>query len=83
MQLTEVIEHLAIATEAENKSPRTVQAYREKLSYLVRFLGDPHIETVTVHDLRRFMVAQYEKKHGKIKEGEGVEKSLGLRLSKN
>ena len=61
MQLTEVIEHLAIATEAENKSPRTVQAYREKLSYLVRFLGDPSIESVTAHDLRRFMVAQREK----------------------
>ena len=28
-------------------------------------------------------VTQYEKKYGKIKEAEGVDKSLGLRLSKN
>lgn len=61
MRLSEVIEHLAIATEAENKSPRTIQAYREKLSHLVRFLGDVPIEDVTAHDLRRFMVVQREK----------------------
>ena len=28
-------------------------------------------------------VSQYEKKYGKIKESEGVEKGLGVRLSKN
>lgn len=61
MQLSEVIEHLAIATLANGKSPKTVKAYREKLGHLLRFLGDPPIETVTVYDLRRFLVAQREK----------------------
>ena len=61
MRLSEAIEQLITATEAENKSPRTIQAYREKLSHLVRFLGDPPIETVAAHDLRLFMVAQRDR----------------------
>ena len=40
MRLSEAIEALAITTQAEGRSPRTVQSYREKLSYLLDFLGD-------------------------------------------
>jgi site-specific recombinase XerD len=61
MKLSEAIEQLAIATRAEGRSPRTIKAYREKLGHLVRFLGDPAIEAVTVDDLRRFLAAQRDK----------------------
>jgi site-specific recombinase XerD len=61
MRLSEAIDELAIATRAEGRSPRTVKAYREKLSHLTRFLGDPPIEAITVHDLRRFLAAQRDK----------------------
>jgi site-specific recombinase XerD len=61
MSLSEAIERLLIATRAEGRSPRTVQAYAEKLGHLMRYLGDPPVEAVTVDDLRRFLAAQYEK----------------------
>lgn len=61
MRLSEVTDELAIATRAEGRSPRTVEAYREKLRHLTRFLGDPPIEAVTVGDLRRFLAAQRDK----------------------
>ena len=55
MLLSEAIEALCVATRADGRSPRTVQAYREKLRYLVDFLGDVRIEEVTTHDLRRYI----------------------------
>ena len=61
MKLSEVIEALAIATRADGRSPRTVQAYREKLGHLVRFLGDPPIEAVTVDDLRRWVADMHDR----------------------
>lgn len=61
MKLSEAIERLAIATRANGRSPRTVGSYREKLGHLVDFLGDPPVEGVTVHDLRRFVVAQFDR----------------------
>ena len=61
MRLSKAIDALAIATRAEGRSPRTVQAYREKLGHLVAFLGDPPIEAVTVDDLRRFLAAQRDR----------------------
>jgi site-specific recombinase XerD len=61
MRLSEAVDALCIATRAEGRSPRTVQAYREKLGHLVRFLGDPPIEAVTVDDLRHFLAAQHER----------------------
>jgi integrase/recombinase XerD len=60
MRLSEAIEALAIATTADGRSPRTVQSYREKLSHMVRFLGDPPIDAVTVHDLRRWLATMRE-----------------------
>ncbi|MBN1975960.1 MAG: tyrosine-type recombinase/integrase [Anaerolineae bacterium] len=61
MRLSDAIDKLAIATRAEGRSPRTIQAYREKLGHLVRALGDPLIEAVTVDDLRRFLAGQRDK----------------------
>jgi site-specific recombinase XerD len=54
MRLSEAINALAIATRAEGRSPRTIQAYQEKTSYLLAFLGDVEIERVTLSDLRRY-----------------------------
>jgi len=61
MLLSEAIRRLVVATKAEGRSPRTVGSYREKLGHLVRFLEDPHVEDVTIDDLRRFLAWQYEK----------------------
>lgn len=61
MRLSAAIEELCIATRAAGRSPRTVKAYREKLSHLARFLSDPPIESVTVGDLRRFLATQRDK----------------------
>jgi site-specific recombinase XerD len=58
MQLTEAIDALLLATKANGRSPATVAAYDEKLNYLVDTLGDVDIETITVHDLRRYVAAQ-------------------------
>ncbi len=60
MQLSEAIKALCIATRADGRSPRTVAAYREKLGHLVRFLGDPPVDTITVHDLRRYIAVQHD-----------------------
>lgn len=59
MLLSEAIEALAIATRADGRSSRTVEAYREKLGHLLRFLGDVPVESVTVHDLRRYVAGLY------------------------
>ena len=40
MRLSEAIEALLLATQANGKSPETVKAYREKLGYLLEALGD-------------------------------------------
>jgi site-specific recombinase XerD len=61
MLLSETIEELAIATRAEGRSPETVKAYREKLSYLVAFLGDVPIEEITVGDLRRYIAHLWDR----------------------
>jgi integrase/recombinase XerD len=55
MLLSEAIEALAVATLANGRSIRTADSYREKLSHLVAFLGDPPAEAVTVADLRRYV----------------------------
>jgi len=56
MLLSEAVEALCIATRADGRSLRTVEAYRQKLTPLVAFLGDPPAELVTTGDLRRFVV---------------------------
>jgi site-specific recombinase XerD len=58
--LSEAVEALGIATRANGRSPRTVQSYREKLGHLSAFLGDPDVGDVTIHDLRRFVAAQFD-----------------------
>ena len=57
MKLTEAIEALCIATKVNGRSPRTVDGYREKLGYLLAFLGDVAVESITVDDLRRFIAS--------------------------
>ena len=57
MLLSEAIEGLCIATKVNGRSPRTVEGYREKLGYLLVFLGDVPVERVTVGDLRRFIAS--------------------------
>jgi len=56
MLLTEAIEALCIATRADGRSPATVAAYREKLGHLLAYLGDVDAATVTIDDLRRYVV---------------------------
>ncbi len=58
MRLSEAIEALLLATQANGRSSRTVEAYREKLSYLLEALGDVPVETITVADLRRYVAGQ-------------------------
>lgn len=60
MLLSEAIEALALATRANSRSKATVRAYREKLGYLVEFLGDAPVEGITVHDLRRYVASLWE-----------------------
>ena len=61
MFLSEAVEALLIATRADGRSLRTVQAYREKLGHLLRFLGDVPVAGITVHDLRRYVVDMRER----------------------
>jgi len=61
MLLSDAIEELCIATRANGRSPRTVQAYREKLGYLLDFLGDVVIEGISIHDLRRYIAHQMDR----------------------
>jgi site-specific recombinase XerD len=61
MRISEAIDELAIATRAEGRSPRTVGSYQEKLSYLVRFLGDVPIEGITTADLRGYMAHLHDR----------------------
>lgn len=53
MLLSEAIEALLIATKVEGRSPRTLEAYRQKLKPLVEFLGDVQVDAITTDDLRR------------------------------
>jgi len=52
MRLAEAIEALLIATKVEGRSPRTLEAYRQKLKPLVEFLGDVPVDAITTNDLR-------------------------------
>jgi len=61
MNLQDAINALAIATRANARSPATVHAYREKLSYLVTFLGvDTPVEDITVNDLRAYVAGLWD-----------------------
>ena len=61
MRLSEAIDALAIATRADGRSPATVRAYREKLSYLVDFLADPPIGDIAIADLRRYVADLWDR----------------------
>jgi integrase/recombinase XerC len=62
MLLSEAIEALCIATRADGRSPATVAAYREKLSYLADHLGcDTPVESITVHDLRAYIADLWDR----------------------
>lgn len=55
MLLSEAIEALCVATLADGRSRATVADYRQKLGYLLVFLGDRDVTGVTVQDLRRYV----------------------------
>ncbi|MBN1815043.1 MAG: tyrosine-type recombinase/integrase [Anaerolineae bacterium] len=55
MRLSEAIDALCIATRADGRSPRTVGSYRQKLKPLLAFLGDVHVEEISIDDLRRYV----------------------------
>ncbi|NLF02991.1 MAG: tyrosine-type recombinase/integrase [Anaerolineales bacterium] len=58
MKLSEAIEALCVAARANRRSPRTVDICREKLSYLVAFLGaDAPVDAITTADLRRYVAS--------------------------
>jgi site-specific recombinase XerD len=61
MLLSEAIERLCVATRADGRSPRTVQSYREKLGHLLTFLSDVDVGSITIDDLRRWVVGMYER----------------------
>lgn len=54
MRLTEAIEALIKAIIADGKSLKTADTYRGHLRYLVDFLGDVEIETITIDHLRAY-----------------------------
>lgn len=56
MNLSQAIEALVVATQADNRSKRTWQGYASNLRYLLGFLGDVDVATVTIQDLRRYSV---------------------------
>jgi integrase/recombinase XerD len=55
MLLDEAIDALITATRANGRSAGTVKAYREMLGYLLDFLGNVPVESITVQDLRRYV----------------------------
>jgi len=55
MLLSEAIERLVIATQADGLSPNTTDGYRRKLKPLLDFLGDVPVEEITTDDLRRYV----------------------------
>lgn len=55
MLLSEAIDDLCLATLADGRSPATVDDYRQKLGYLLAFLGDMDVSQVTIRDLRRYI----------------------------
>ena len=57
MLLTQAVDLLCMATRANGLSERTEENYREKAQYLVHFLGDVEVESITVDDLRRWVVS--------------------------
>jgi integrase/recombinase XerD len=74
--LDEAIESLLLATEANGRSPQTVEGYRRKLKPLQTFLGNVPVEEITVNDLRRYIVHLKERStrwadHPKHQEREG------------
>lgn len=76
MLLSEAIERLLIATQADGLSPATTEGYRIKLRPLLNFLGDVPVETITTDDLRRYVAHLRERKtiyptHPHHKEREG------------
>jgi integrase/recombinase XerD len=76
MLLDEAIESLLLATEANGRSPQTVEGYRRKLKPLQAFLGNVPVEKITVNDLRRYIVHLKERStrwadHPKHQEREG------------
>lgn len=58
MLLSEAIQSLLIATQADGRSQRTVESYETKLAPLVAFLGDVDVESITVDDLRCYVAFQ-------------------------
>lgn len=56
MLLSEAITALLEATEANGRSARTVENYRQKLGPMLAFFGNVPVEGLTVQDLRRYVV---------------------------
>ena len=61
MRLSEAIERLAIATRADGRSSRTVDSYRQKLKPLLAFLGDVHVEEISIGDLRGYVASLWDR----------------------
>lgn len=54
MLLSEAIEAMIEALLAEGVSDATILNYRSNLKHLLDFLGDVPVESITVHDLRKY-----------------------------
>jgi integrase/recombinase XerD len=61
MRLSEAIEELLLATQADGRSQATVTSYESKLGHLLNYLGDVDVEAITVQDLRRYIVHLQER----------------------
>jgi len=67
MILSEAIEALCIATRADGRALRTVEAYRQKLAPMLAYLGDVPIASITAQDVRRFIVHLQERSTRMVK----------------
>jgi integrase/recombinase XerD len=54
MYLSKAVEGFLLQKSVEGLSSRTLETYQHRLTYLVDFLGDPEVTSITTDDLRRF-----------------------------
>lgn len=78
MLLSSAIDELILATRAAGRSSSTIQSYRRNLSYLVDYLGDREVESITPSDLRRYAAALQDRSHRYVGHPKAHELSGGL-----
>jgi site-specific recombinase XerD len=59
--LSQAIEQLILATQAEGRAEATLKDYRKKLSQFLDFAGDRCVSDVLASDIRSFLVSLYDR----------------------